>query len=163
MVIWSTYKHAVLYIKIEHDKYIIVTIQRALSSSWQQHFLSFYTFNMQRVSGNLKLLISHAPYRVSTSSEISSRSTYSSSHASSSLFSHSAPIYAEIMAPTGFRIGEHKCIVLRKVCAMLAIERIREGEGAGFCMNSSWTLCMCICNSKTETNSACSPPKLCSL
>lgn len=66
------------------------------------------------MSGNLKLLVSHTARASTVSSDLSTRSTHSSRNSSSSLRQPN-PIYAEIIAPTGFRVGEQKCIVLRKV------------------------------------------------
>ena len=77
--------------------------------------------NPQQVKGSLKLLLAQHR-RNSACSDLSNRSSRSSVKSAQS--SHSCgswgrpapgPIYDEIIAPSGFRIGEAKCIVLRKV------------------------------------------------
>lgn len=76
---------------------------------------------LQQLSGNLKLLVSH-PVKGVSSAAGSDRSSNRSTHSSSQLSSphlqpqNQNPIYTEIMAATGFRVGEQKCIILRKVC-----------------------------------------------
>ena len=61
---------------------------------------------LQQVSGSLKLLISHRQNKpMSGPSELSS-------HSGST---QPSPIYDEIIAPSGYRVGEPKCIIIRKV------------------------------------------------
>jgi len=58
------------------------------------------------VPGSLKLLMAH--YHQSSACSESSRSNQSS-------VLSQGPIYDEIVAPSGFRVGELKCVVVRKV------------------------------------------------
>ncbi len=104
---------------------------------------------LQQISGNLKLLVSH-PVRASTaSSDFSSHSTHSSSlfrqpnplipaagRGRGTSNGARTPIYAEIMTSTGFRVGEQKCIVLRKVCVCAC---------ACNCAQKGLYVCVCAC------------------
>jgi len=81
-----------------------------------QSFTKF-EFLIKNISGNLKLLVSHPVRNSATSSDVSSRSAFS--YSSSSLTpSQLNPIYDEIVAPSGYKVGEAKCVVLRKVCSI---------------------------------------------
>ena len=74
-------------------------------------FLSLSSLLTQQSSGPLKLLVSHH-HRSSNCSDLS---LHSGSNLSSSLASSSQPLYDEILAPSGYRIGEPKSILIRKV------------------------------------------------
>ena len=72
----------------------------------------------QQSSGPLKLLVSHH-HRSSNCSDLS---LHSGSNLSSSLASSTQPLYDEILAPSGYRIGEPKSILIKKVIILMLRE-----------------------------------------
>ena len=69
-----------------------------------------HTSVAQQANGTLKLLVSHRR-QSSNCSDLSLRSNVSSSVASSL----QQPLYDEVIAPSGFRVGETKSVIVRKV------------------------------------------------
>ena len=80
--------------------------------------LSPFSLLTQQSSGPLKLLVSHH-HRSSNCSDLS---LHSGSNLSSSLASSTQPLYDEILAPSGYRIGEPKSILIKKVIILMLRE-----------------------------------------
>ena len=106
--------------------------------------------HVQQSSGPLKLLVSHH-HRSSNCSDLS---LHSGSNLSSSLASSSHPLYDEILAPSGYRIGETKSILIRKVNYILHDSSRLNMHGAFniICYIVHACTFTCTCNNRMSLN-----------